>query len=55
MGEVEAERVVPLEESHPWPNDVWPVPPLVTASVPVVLERATFMEEVAIQEGLPVT
>lgn len=32
---MEAESVVPLDESHPWPKDVWPVPPEPTANAEV--------------------
>ena len=33
VGLVEEVIVVPLELSQPWPKEVWPVPPLLTAMV----------------------
>jgi hypothetical protein len=41
VGEVEAESapVPPLENTQPWVKTVAPVPPLATASVPVMVER----------------
>ena len=30
---MEADKVVPSELSQPWPKEVWPVPPLLTAIV----------------------
>ena len=33
VGLVEADRVVPSLFSQPWPKEVWPVPPLLTAMV----------------------
>jgi hypothetical protein len=38
VGEVEAEMVVPSELSQPWEKTVCPVPPLLTARVPLMLE-----------------
>ena len=49
VGEVEAEMVVPSELSQPCPNDVCPVPPLVTASVPEIFASVV----VATQVGTP--
>ena len=49
VGLVEEVRVVPSEWSQPWPKEVWPVPPLATAKVPVMVERV----EVASQVGTP--
>ena len=49
VGEVEAERVVPFELSQPCPNDVCPVPPDVTASVPEMFARVV----VATHVGTP--
>ena len=39
MGEVEADKAEPSELSQPWPKEVWPVPPLATVKVPVMVER----------------
>ena len=38
-------------ESQPCPNDVWPVPPLATDKVPVIVERV----DVATHPGMPPT
>jgi hypothetical protein len=48
VGDVD-EMIVPASEtpSHPWRNDVCPVPPLLIGSVPVVSESAIPSDEVA--------
>ena len=46
---MEADKAEPSELSQPWPKEVWPVPPLATVKVPVMVERV----EVASQVGTP--